>query len=298
MRKFLHMRAVIFFFSLALAFTGSSSCSEKGANNAAKPANNSTNANVNSAANKSTSAITKYNYEIVNTFDHDPSAFTEGLQFYNGFLYESTGGKTGDNFSSSVRKVDLRSGKVLQKFDLSKDYFGEGLTILNGKIYQLTWQERTCFVYDLETFKLLKEFKFDGDGWGLTNDGKNIIMTDSTHVIRFMDPENFKLVKTLPVFDAAGQPLMAINELEYIKGEIWANIWQKDVIVRIDPGSGKLLGTIDFSQLAGTVRDKERRSDVLNGIAYDETADRIFVTGKMWKKLYEIKVVPPPQQPQ
>jgi glutamine cyclotransferase len=247
----------------------------------------------NSATNSNKPAVTDYNYEIVNTYKHEEDAFTEGLQFYNGFLYESTGGyKKKDPFSSSIRKTDLQTGKVLQKFDLADQYFGEGLTIMNGKIYQLTWEEHTCFVYDLATFKLLKEMKYDGEGWGMTNDGTNIIMTDRTHVIRFMAPETFNVVRTMPVLDAKGQPLMAINELEYIKGEIWANIWQKDTIVRIDPASGKLLGTIDFTKLVDEMHDSSDKAEVLNGIAYDDTTDRIFITGKQWKKLYEIKVTP------
>jgi glutamine cyclotransferase len=251
------------------------------------------NAGINSATISNKPAVTAYNYEIVNTYKHEEDAFTEGLQFYNGFLYESTGGyKKKDPFSSSIRKTDLQTGKVLQKFDLADQYFGEGLTIMNGKIYQLTWEEHTCFVYDLATFKLLKEMKYDGEGWGMTNDGTNIIMTDRTHVIRFMDPETFNVVRTMPVLDEKGQPLMAINELEYIKGEIWANIWQKDTIVRIDPASGKLLGTIDFTKLVDEMHDSSDKAEVLNGIAYDDTTDRIFITGKQWKKLYEIKVTP------
>lgn len=286
MREFQLMRSIIFILSFVIL--GMTSCRDANPPAINKAASNNT-ANVA----KTTGPVPVFTYEIVNTYKHEQDAFTEGLQFYNGFLYESTGGyKRKDPFSSSIRKTDLKTGKVLQKFELADEYFGEGLTILGDKIYQLTWRERTCFVYDLATFKLLQEFKYDGDGWGLTNDGKNIIMTDSTHVIRFFDPETFKVVRTLPILDEKGQPLMAINELEYIKGEIWGNIWQKDTIVRIDPNSGKLLGTIDFGKLVDEMHDSSDVAEVLNGIAYDEANDRIFITGKQWKKLYEIKVSP------
>lgn len=233
-----------------------------------------------------------YTYEIVKTYPHDAQAFTQGLVFHNGFLYEGTGGRREDRFHSSLRKVEIESGKVLQKFDLAGEYFGEGITILGEKIYQITWKERTAFVYDLKDFKLLKEFRYSGDGWGLANDGANLIMSDGTHVIRFVNPENFETLRTIPVFDEKGKPLMELNELEYIKGEIWANVWQEDVIVRIDPNNGKLLGQIDLTKLSDEQMESSREADVLNGIAYDETADRLFITGKKWNKLFEIKVKP------
>ena len=257
------------------------------------PANN-VNSNMNNSSNKPPGQIPIYGYEVVNTYKHDPKAFTEGLFFNKGFLYESTGEKG----ESELRKVEIESGKVMQKFELPADDFGEGITLFDGKIYQLTWQSRICRVFDAETFKLLKELRYQGDGWGLTNDGKNLIMTDSTHVIRFMDPETLQTVRTIPVFQENGKPLMQINELEYIKGEIWANIWHSEepqilgkpnYMVRIDPSNGKLLGWID---LAGISPDDVDRGDenTLNGIAYDEATDRIFVTGKNWKKLFEIKL--------
>ncbi len=245
---------------------------------------------------KNASNVPVYTYEIVNTFKHDPKAFTEGLFFYNGFLYESTGQER----KSNLRKVELESGKVLQQFDLPKESFGEGTTVLNGKIYQLTWREGRGFVYDAETLKLLGEFKYQGEGWGLTNDGKNLYMTDSTHVIRVVDPETFQTIRTLVVFREDGKPLMQVNELEFVKGEIWANVWHSEDpdilgkpnhIARIDPQSGKLLGWIN---LDGISPDDVKRGDenTLNGIAYDAQNDRIFVTGKNWKKLFEIKVTP------
>jgi glutaminyl-peptide cyclotransferase len=255
-----------------------------------KTSGNLTNAN----STKTTTSIPVYTYEIVNTFKHDSKAFTQGLFVHNGFLYESTG-QYGD---STIRKVEIESGKVLQKQDLLEDYFAEGTTILNGKIYQLTWQDGKAFVYDAETFKLLKEFDYPGEGWGLTDDGKNLYMTDSTHIVRVVDPETFKTIRTLVVLREDGKPLMSINELEFIKGEIWANVWHSEkpetlgkpnYIARIDPQSGKLLGWIDLGGISPD--DVERNSEnTLNGIAYDEATDRIFVTGKKWKKLFEIKV--------
>ncbi len=263
---------------------------------------NRQNVNVNSAINTNKTAnlpsqmtdkIPVYTYEIVNTFKHDSRAFTEGLFFHNGFLYESTGQES----KSDLRKTELESGKIVQQFKLSPDSFGEGTTILDGKIYQLTWQQGRGFVYDAETFKPLREFTYQGEGWGLTNDGRNPIMSDGTHVIRVVDPETFKTIRTLVVLDESGKPLLKINELEFIKDEIWANVWHSEEIgkpnhiARIDPNSGKLLGWIDLSGISpdDVARDRE---NTLNGIAYDAAGDRIFVTGKNWKKLFEIKVKP------
>ncbi|HXH69849.1 MAG TPA: glutaminyl-peptide cyclotransferase [Pyrinomonadaceae bacterium] len=253
----------------------------------------------NNAANvdttKTPADISVYTYEIVNQFKHDSKAFTQGLVVHNGFFYESTG-QYGD---STIRKVEIESGKVLQKRDLSENYFAEGITILNGKIYQITWRENIGFVYDLNDFKLLKEFRYQGEGWGLTNDGKNLILSDGTHVIRFLDPETFQTVRTISVFREVEKPLLDLNELEYVKGEIWANIWRADdpqilgkpnYIARIDPNSGKILGWIDLGNISPDDVRRNPSSNTLNGIAYDEATDRIFVTGKNWKKLFEIKV--------
>ncbi len=246
------------------------------------------NSNVNSRPN----TVPQYSVQIVASHPHDPKAFTQGLVFHNGFLYEGTGGKAarGDDFFSSLRKVEIGSGKVLQKYDVPRDFFAEGIAIMGDKIYQLTWQERTGFIYSLDDFKLLREVRYSGEGWGLTHDGTNLIMSDGTHVIRFIDPEDFSAVRTISVNDERGQPLMEINELEYIKGEIWANVWQTPWIVRIDPATGKLLGRIDLSPITEDVQKKNRTADVLNGIAYDPAGDRIFVTGKNWPNVYEIKV--------
>lgn len=244
--------------------------------------------NTNSA--KTTAAVPVYTYEIVNTFNHDSKAFTQGLVIHNGFFYEGTGGRSRDNFHSSLRKVEVETGKVLQKIDLSGEYFGEGITVFKDKIYQITWQEGKAFVYDLNDFKLLKELRYSGEGWGLTHDDTNLIMSNGSHIIRFLNPETFETIRTITVLDETGKPLIELNELEYIKGEIWANIWQTGQIVRIDPASGKLLGRIDLEKLAEEVAAKEDEADVLNGIAYDEASDRIFITGKKWKRIIEIKV--------
>lgn len=272
------MRSLILFF-LALFML---SCDQERQANTNPPKVNST---PNSNVNKPASKLPTYSYDIINTYEHDPDAFTQGLVIHEGALYESTGirGK------SSLRKVELTTGKVLQKFDLSNRFFGEGMTILNGKIYQITWQENTAFVYDINDFKLLKEFKYSGEGWGLTNDGKQLFMSDGTHVIRVVNPETFETERTIVVMKENGEPLMQLNELEYVKGEIWANVWYEPRIARIDPANGKLLGWIDLTKITDE-QTKRNADNVLNGIAYDAAGDKLYITGKKWNKLYEIKV--------
>jgi len=281
------MRLYFIFFTVLLSLA----CNEQPTRPNMNTIANKSNDNV---SNKTTTAnVPVYTYEIVNTFNHDSNAFTQGLVFQNGFLYESTGQRG----RSTLRKVELESGKILQKHDLANEYFGEGLTILGDKVYQITWQENTAFVYDLNDFKLLKEFKYAGDGWGLTDDGKSLFLSDGTHVIRVVNPENFETIRTIVVLDESGKPLLDINELEFVKGEIWANIWHSEGIgkpnhiARIDPNSGKLLGWINLDGISpdDISRDSE---NTLNGIAYDEASDRIFVTGKKWKRLFEIKIKP------
>lgn len=282
------MRFLILFFSAAMAIGCSS------APNAAKP-NVNTNANAAKPA-----ALPVYGYEVVNTYPHDPKAFTEGLFYHDGFLYESTGE------ASSLRKIEVTTGKVVQKWDLPKEDFGEGISMIGDKIYMLTWKQRLGRVFDAKTFKLLKEFTYDGDGWGMTTDGTNLYLTQSTHVIKVMDPETFKTVKTIPIMREDGKPLMQINELEWIKGEIWANVWHSEepailgkpnYIARIDPVAGKLVGWIDLAGISPKDQGGEdQQENTLNGIAYDADKDRIFVTGKDWKNLYEIKLTPPKNQ--
>jgi len=225
-----------------------------------------------------------YKYEVVNNYPHDPKAYTQGLQFHNGYLYESTG----ENGESSVRQVEVQTGKVLKSTPLAHEFFGEGLTIMNGKAYQLTWENHKAFVYDLNTLERKGEFSFPKEGWGLTNDGTNLIASDGTNNIYFLNPENFQFTSSFAV-ENNGQPVDQLNELEYIKGEIWANIWHTNMIVRLDPKSRKIVAWVDLNGLRPqeTYRDNEA---VLNGIAYDEQNDRLFVTGKRWPKVYEIRL--------
>jgi glutaminyl-peptide cyclotransferase len=224
-----------------------------------------------------------YSYEVVNKYPHDRDAFTQGLELHNGLLYESTGlaGR------STVRKVDLKTGAVLQKTDLAPQYFGEGLTILNNKIYQLTWTTKIGFIYDLDTFKPIGQFQYDWEGWGMTNDGKNLIISDGSNMLRFVDPERFNVVKTIEVF-RQGRPLNELNELEYINGEIYSNIWHSDLIVRISPADGKLLGLIDMTGLSEGLNLGSE--DVLNGIAFDPASKCLLVTGKRWPALFQIRI--------
>lgn len=288
------MRLYFILFSVLLS-VACGDAATRTSGNSMTPNRSNSNSTANSDSAKTSGDVPVYTYEIVNQFKHDSNAFTQGLVVHDGFFYESTG-EYGD---STLRKVEIESGKVLQKQELTKDYFAEGMTILNGKIYQITWKEMTGFIYDLNDFKLLKEFRYQGDGWGLTNDGKNLILSDGTHVIRFLDPETFQTVRTISVFREAGKPQLDLNELEYVKGEIWANIWRAEMpqilgkpnyIARIDPNSGKILGWIDLGNISPDDVKRDPSSNTLNGIAYDEAADRIFVTGKNWKKLFEIKL--------
>ncbi|RYD55807.1 MAG: glutaminyl-peptide cyclotransferase [Sphingobacteriales bacterium] len=231
-------------------------------------------------------------YQIVNEFPHDKAAFTEGLQYVDGSLYESTG----EYGSSDIRKTELKTGKVLQSQKLDDKYFGEGLTVLNGKIYQLTYKEKTGFVYNQATLKQLQTFTFDtGEGWGMTNDGANIIYSDGTSKLYFLDPATLKEVKRIDVNDSYGS-VTYINELEYIKGYIYANQWQTDFIYKIDPASGKVVGKADLRNLRERTgipalgAGGEDGPEVMNGIAYDAAGNRIFITGKYWPKLFEIKL--------
>jgi glutaminyl-peptide cyclotransferase len=225
-------------------------------------------------------------YEVVQAYPHDPAAFTQGLIYLDGFLYESTGlyGQ------SSLRKVDLETGEIFQQVDIPEGYFAEGLTEWDDTLVQLTWQEHTGFVYSLSDFQFLREFTYATEGWGLTHNEEQLVMSDGSSTIFFLDPETFEVQNTINVNDQ-GQEIRAINELEWVKGEIFANIWQTDDIIRIDPLTGNVLGWID---LRGLLPDEERtqQTNVLNGIAYDAATDRLFVTGKLWPKLYEIKLVP------
>ncbi len=222
-------------------------------------------------------------YEVVRTFPHDRQAFTEGLLVRDGQLYESTGLEG----RSWVRKVDLETGSVQQQESLDPKYFGEGIVDWGDEIIQLTWQNGVGFVRDRSTFAVKSTFNYTGEGWALTKDDRRIIMSDGTDELRFLDPKTLKETGRVKVTDD-GRPVDQINELEFIKGEVWANIWQTDQIIRIDPKTGKVVGRLDLSGLL--TPQEAARADVLNGIAYDAKADRIFVTGKFWPWLFEIKV--------
>jgi glutamine cyclotransferase len=226
-------------------------------------------------------------FEIVHTYPRDAKAFTQGLIYVDGHLYESTG-LTG---RSSLRMVDLATGNVLQSHDLPAQYFGEGLTDWGSTLIQLTWTSHLAFVYDRFSFSVQRTFSYEGEGWGLTHDQTQLIMSDGTSYLRFLDPKTFRMKRRLHVVDEAGRGVENLNELEYIHGEIYANVWQTDQIVRISPLTGKVVGRID---LAGLIDKSELQGSgaVLNGIAYDSAHDRLFVTGKLWPKLFEIKVVP------
>jgi glutamine cyclotransferase len=225
-----------------------------------------------------------YGYEVVHTYPHDRDAFTQGLVFRDGNLLESTG----EVGHSSLRRVEIETGKVLQRIEVPRPYFAEGITLLKGKIYQLTWQHQLGFVYDALTFEKSGEFKYTGEGWGLANDGQSLILSDGSNRIRFLDPDSFQVQRTIVVLDG-DTPVREINELEYVKGEIYANIWHVNRIARIDPQSGRVVGWIDFTGLLapGEVQDEEA---VLNGIAFDEASGRLFVTGKLWPKIFEIRL--------
>ncbi len=226
-------------------------------------------------------------YKVVHVYPHDSSAFTQGLIYLDGFLYEGTG----LNGRSSIRMVDLESGKVLQHYDIPHKYFGEGLTNWGSTLVELTWQAHQGFVYDRFSFRLLRTFHYPGEGWGLTHDGRSLILSDGTPNIRFLDPRTFVQLRQIRVTDD-GKPIENLNELEYIHGEIYANIWNTNRIARISPRTGKVLGWIDLTGILPR-QEMENNNAVLNGIAYDERGNRLFVTGKLWPKLFEIKLVPP-----
>jgi len=233
----------------------------------------------------SQAAVPLYDYEIVHTYPHDPSAFTEGLFYLNGFLYESTGLEQ----HSSIRKVRIDTGAVVQKLDIPAQYFGEGIVNWDGHLISLTWKSHVGFVFDLATFKLQKQFQYEGEGWALTQDGRQIIMSDGTSELRFLNPQTLKETNRIQV-TFEGKPVPNVNELEWVKGEIYANLWQTNFIVRIDPRNGHVVGLVDLAGLLSPRDQVEGPDGVLNGIAYDAKGDRLFVTGKNWPKLLEIRL--------
>jgi len=230
----------------------------------------------------------QYNYQIVATYPHDSKHFTQGLEFHNNLFYEGTG----QEGASSIYQVDLKTGRELKKYKLEDQYFGEGITILNDKIYELTYKHQIGFVYDLTSFKLLKTWSYKSkEGWGLTNDGQSLIMSDGTENIIYIQPDTFQEIKRIQVSDEHNV-IKNLNELELIKGEIWANIWTTDDIVIIDPKTGKVVGKVNLTGLSGSIVESQpEQIDVLNGIAWNPVTDKIYVTGKLWPKLFEIKLI-------
>lgn len=226
-------------------------------------------------------------YSILKAFPHDTSSFTEGFEFYKGELYESTGNRG----ESKLMKINLATGKPLKQIDLDKKYFGEGITILNDTIYQLTYQEKTAFAYSVKDFKKLKEFSFTTDtkeGWGMTNDGKNLIATDGGSNLYFFNPANFSLIKKLTVTDG-GSLTFNLNEVEYVEGYIYSNQWNYNTIFKIDAATGKVVAKADMTDLVNQARAKNPAIDSFNGIAYDKTTKKLYVTGKYWTEIYEIQ---------
>jgi len=260
--------------ALLICSLGASSCQGSGAGGTGSTAGNR----------DRTGSAPTYGYEVVHTFAHARDSFTQGLEYHDGKMFESAGGEG----TSSLRLVELETGRVLDKSDVPSPYFAEGITVLNGKIYQLTWQHQIGFIYDEKTFSKIGQFKYEGEGWGLTNDGHSLILSDGSNQIRFLDPDTFQVTKTIAVLDG-NKPIDSLNELEFVDGQIYSNIWHRDVIAIINPENGRVNGWVDLTGLLGPgeVRDEEA---VLNGIAYDSTTKRLFVTGKMWPKLFEIRI--------
>ena len=228
-----------------------------------------------------------YDYRIVNTYEHDPKAYTQGLYVEDGVFYESTGVRG----ASSLRRVEIETGDVLKKIDLPDRFFGEGIATLGDRIFLLTWQSGVGFVFDKTDFKRVDQFDIEGEGWGLTHNGEHLIMSDGSANLMYLDPNTLKVVRRVPV-TYLGRPVRSLNELEWINGEIYANIYTTNQIVRIDPKTGDVTGVI---VLDGLLSEEDRGGaevNVLNGIAFDETTGRLFVTGKLWPKLYEIELVP------
>jgi glutamine cyclotransferase len=225
-----------------------------------------------------------YGFKVVAAYPHDPNAFTQGLVIDHGRLFEGTG----QYGASSIRRVDLASGRVEKIHGLEREYFGEGITIFGNKLYEITWKSGLAFVYDLDTFSVVQTFRYPTEGWGLTHDGEHLIMSDGSATLRFLDPATFKTQREITVHDG-DEPVPKLNELEYVEGEIWSNVWYDDRIARISPADGRVIGWIDLAEIYP--HGARRGDDVLNGIAYDAAARKIYVTGKNWPQLYQIDVI-------
>lgn len=268
-------RRIAYLFALTIAL---SSCNDEDADNS----DDTSPANV-------IAAPTLLSFQAVNQFPHDTASFTEGFSFYNGQLYESTGSPDMPaNNGTWIGTIDLATGAISKKVDLGKTYFGEGTTFFGDKIYQLTYTTKKGFVYDAKTFKKLREFKYEGEGWGLTNDGTHLIMSNGTSNIYYLTPDSLNFVKMLPVQDNNGY-VSAINELEFIDGYIYANQWLTPNILKIDPATGYVVGKLDLSQQIAEVKGKFPRAEEANGIAYDSISKKTYITGKKWPLIYEIK---------
>lgn len=232
-------------------------------------------------------AVARYTLKIVKTYPHDPQAFTEGLFYDHGFLYESTG----RNGTSSIRKVNLDSGKVVLSNNVDSSYFGEGITAWGGHIISLTWRSQIGFIWNKSDFQKKSTFQYTGEGWGMTHNAKNLIMSDGTPTVKFLDPNSLKVTKTISV-TYGGKPIGNVNELEWVDGEILANVWMQPVIIRINPKSGDIDGVVDLAALPEVANPPADRDAVANGIAYDSEGKRLFITGKLWSHLYQVELVP------
>lgn len=230
--------------------------------------------------------VATFSPEVVRRYPHDAGAYTQGLVFHDGVLYESTGLEG----RSSIRRVALETGQVSLKRDLDRRHFGEGIAIIGDRLYQLTWRSGEAFVWSVPGLESRGSFRYYGEGWGLTTDGTSLIMSNGSHRLQFIDPSDFSVTRTLDV-RSAGSRVSQLNELEWVKGEIWANVYMTDRIARIDPASGEVVGWIDLTGIL-TRAERTGQEDVLNGIAYDAAGDRIFVTGKLWPRLFEIRLTP------
>jgi glutamine cyclotransferase len=228
----------------------------------------------------------EYTFEVVNRFPHDATAFTQGFAYYGGYFYEGTG----RNGKSSLRQVRIESGEVVRKVDLPQEFFGEGIAVLGDKIFQLTWLSHTGFVYDFKTFQKLRSFQYDGEGWGLATDGRDLLLSDGSSDIRILDADTFRVKRRLKVHEGS-VAVAQLNELEFVEGEIYANVWHSERIARISPRTGEVVGWINLSGLLGPFYHLDAEA-VLNGIAYDAEHKRLFVTGKLWPGIFEIRIVP------
>lgn len=286
-RQLFTSKSLTLVFSISILLTPVA-CSKTRSNSDGQSSNSSAPVNASSANRPAAPAASQsarlVQHEVVNSYPHDAKAFLQGLVWHDGGFYESTG-QYGE---STLRRVEFPTGRVLKKHDLDPQLFGEGLALAGDKLVQLTWQSGRGFVYDRDSFRLLQEFKYDTQGWGLTFDGTNLILSDGSSNLYFLDPSTFKKTRTLAV-TANGQPVTEINELEFIEGEIWANVWHEDIILRIDPATGKVTSYLNLKDIRPreTINDDEA---VLNGIAYDSSQKRIFVSGKRWPRIFEIKL--------